>query len=264
MLRLRTLFPLLCLLSALFISPLAYARDGYDSVSWKNLVRTLVRFNAINLASPEFLKEYAIVTECDLYQAYYNDEFKWNRVLMAIKDSVEANKNSFPQNYDLDVRMQLDRYDFEDKRFRFTPKTALSKVNTFSLFEARNEECGYDQVVLLPRAFRAVIPSVLYLEGVPLSESEAQALLSRMKAANNADRSVYARYKFRIVYVEPLRRVQDISQTNAASSRREKASIAERNARLDAVLDSIEFYEDIDMTKLFYRYKPDGQKAKPL
>jgi hypothetical protein len=192
------------LLLALGASP-ALAGD-YVQASWPNVLRTMVRFNALDLEDQAIIDEYAIVTECDLYRAFFHDDFKWNQVRQAVRKSVEQNMATFPSTYSYEVKLQLDRYDFDTQLYKFTDKSAIRNVNAFMIYSVEGIPCGSTDVKIMPRNYRAVLASPVYLDGIPLPEKDAKTLLKMMTENKNLDRIVYAKFNLRIVYVEPMRR----------------------------------------------------------
>jgi hypothetical protein len=220
------------------------------------MVRTMVRMNALDLSDQRLLDEYAIITECELYKAFFHDDFKWNQVRSALKDSIRTSIATFPMNYHYDLKMQLDRYDFATKFFRFTKKSLLNNINTFVLYSVEGTGCGMAEVQYIPRTYRAVVSSPLYLEGLPLTDKDARDLLARMDKDENISRIIYARFNLRTVYVEPLRKTagrnpEGVDDKYVQSRVPEKSTV-----RLDVHLDSIGFYEDPQMTRLIYMYQP--------
>jgi hypothetical protein len=241
---------------ALALSPLTARASDYVDPTWDNLTKSLVRFNAINLSELPIIDEYAIITECDLFKAFYYDDFKWNQVRQAVRDSVKNNVGSFPMHYHYDVKLQLDHYDFESKVYRFTGKSALLNVNTFVLFQVLGTGCGIGNIKFLPRVFRAVLASPLYLEGLPLNEADAKALFEQMKESDNSDHLIFARFNLSILYIDPLRKstsrfgavtVNHYAQSNAPQP---------ETVRFDVRLDSIDFYADNTLAHLVYQYEP--------
>lgn len=234
----------------------AHAAD-YIKPGWPDLVRTLIRFNALNVGDDTLLDEYAMIAECDLYKGFFSDDFKWNQVRAALRQSIRQNVATYPTSYYYETSLQLDRYDFHDKLYRFTPKSTIHNVNAFLIYGADGRmECGAGTVKNIPKIYRAVLDTPIYFEGLPLAQSDAEALLKQMEAEKNNDRVIYARFNLRIVYVSPLRRELKPGEaaTNAVYTQGEKSGMD--GMRLDAHLDSIEFYGDEAMTKLIYRYQP--------
>lgn len=230
----------------------AHAED-YAKPDWTNLLRTLVRFNALNINDDTTLDEYAAVSECDLYKVLYKDDFKWNKVRAAIRESIGQNLSTFPTSYAYQTELQLDRYDFQDKLFRLTAKTTLHNVNTFRIYKVEGESCDNVKTKLIPTAFRAVLDTPVFFDGLPLSQPDAEALLQQMKLDKNSDRVVNAVFKMRVIYIAPthLSHVPGDSRGYTQNGNDE-----ERTIRLDVRLDSIEFYEDKALTRLIYKLQP--------
>jgi len=67
----------------------ARAQEEYATPTWANLVRTLVRFGALDLTDQNLLDEYALVAECDMYREYYPNDFRWDAVRKIIRKSVQ-------------------------------------------------------------------------------------------------------------------------------------------------------------------------------
>src|SRR6185503_12208850 len=114
---------------ALFVTCLLVAlpaRAGtYTTITFSNLVKTMVRFNALSLKDDDLLEEYAMITDCDLFKYFYPDDFKWNQVKAAIRESVNMNVATFPTEYQYDTKVQLARYDFRLKSFRFSDRATI-------------------------------------------------------------------------------------------------------------------------------------------
>lgn len=244
------IFPLL-LFCCLFAFP-ALAED-YAKPTWPNLLQTLVRFNAINIDDDNVLDEYGAVTECDLYKADYRDDFKWNKVRTALRDDIRQKITTFPTSYSYRAELQLDRYDFQEKLFRLTAKTTLQNINALSIYKVVGNPCEGVSIKLLPSAFRVVLDMPLFFEGIPLGQKDAEALLQQMKDDKNSDRIVSAIFNMRIVYIEPMHMAKG---SDASSIYVQGSGSDDRSVRLDARLDSVEFYEDAALTKLIYRLQP--------
>lgn len=242
---------LIILFLVLLLASPAQAEE-YAKPGWGNLLRTLIRFNALSMNDDNVLDEYAAITECDLYKTLYHDDFRWNKARAAIRESIRMNDATFPTSYVYQTELQLDRYDFQEKLFRFTSKTTIRNVNTFRIYKVEGQPCEGANIKLVPSTFRVVIETPLYFEGIPLGEKDAEALLQQMKDDGNTDRVITAHFNMRVVYVDPLRmshenEIKGYVQSNAAD---------DHTARLDVRLDSVDFYEDQAMTKLIYKLQP--------
>ena len=163
--------------------------DDYAKPTWANLVRTMVKFDAFDTTDDALLDEYIIITECPLYQSFYADDFKWNEVRAAVRKSIQSPGADFPSAYGYLTKLQLDRYDFTTKIFRFTDASAVHNVNAFLLYETEGAECGKAKPKNLPRAFRAVLDKPVSIPGLAMPPEQAKALLDQMKAEGNGGRA---------------------------------------------------------------------------
>ena len=163
----RLLFLFLALFMFSFLGNNAHA-ESYADGNWPNLLHTMIRFKALDLSDPALLDEYGIVTECNLYQTFYKNDFKWQQVRQALQESIKINQDSYPTKYHYDLKMQLDRYDFSTKLFRFSNKSTISGINSFVLYAVEGSGCDGADVKYLPRKFRAMLQAPLTLEGIPL------------------------------------------------------------------------------------------------
>jgi len=241
-----------CLAALFLLMTFPVHAQDYAKADWPSLAKTLVRFGAIKLSDDHVLDEYAAITECDLYKAFYHDDFKWNQVRAAIKEDARDHIALFPTGYTYVTDLQLDRYDFQKSLFRFTAKSKLYNVNTFIIYSVEGTPCPDAAISAIPRTYRVVLDTPFSLEGLPLASKDGEALLQQMKDSNNDSRTIRARFNLHVVYVAPL--YKDVH----AGSVKDQAQAGEEkgNMRLDARLDSVDFFEDQDMTKLIYKFQP--------
>ena len=243
---------IVCLLAA----QSARADAEYADPSWATLMQTMVRFGAVDLDDPTLMDEYAIITQCDLYKAFYHDDFKWNQVRKAVKQSVSGHIAEFPMKYHFDIRLQLERYDFKGHTFKLTEKTSLQNVNTIVMFDVIGTSCGAADVSFVPRTYRAVFAAPLYITSLPIAEKDAQVMLKRMDDAGNKERFIYARFNMRAVYIEPLRKSTTKVGQDLIVKYMQSNMPKVQSARIDMRLDSLDFYDDPAMKNLVYEFQP--------
>jgi len=248
--RLRFILVLLGLLA--FTSP-ALA-DDYAAPTLDNLARALVRFGAIDIQDNALLDDYAKITDCELVKYFYDNDFRWNQVRGMIRESIGVNVGSFPTGIKYDTKLQLDRYDFDQKLYRLTERSTVHNVNSFILFQTEKKTCAGYPVKHMPIYFRAVLDVPVTVPGLPLAEKDADALFKRFRDAGNDDHIVYTRFNLRIAYIEPLRKTQMLGEV-AKYSQSSNSSGSDHAMRFDVRLESIDFFEDPEMTKLIYGYK---------
>jgi hypothetical protein len=227
--------------------------DNYVDPTFADIVRTLVRFNAIDLQDDDLIDEYAMVTDCNLFTHFYPNDFKWNEVRAAIRKSVSLNIATFPTRYHFDIKIQLDRYDFKQKNFRFTDSSAIHNVNPFLFVSKPDYKCGKNLLKYLPTDYHAVLDAPVSITGLPFAESDADPLLHRMDASGNTNHAIYARFRLRVTDAEFLHRVNPPDGKPYYAQNNQKSG---HNMLLGVHLDVVDFYEDENMTKLIYSYKP--------
>jgi len=221
------------------------------------MLKTMVRFNALDITDKNILDEYAIITECDLYTAFYKNDFKWNQVRQAILKSVKNGVALFPTSYYFDTTVKLDRYDFENKIFLFAKSTSLNNINAFSLYSVKGDVCGSSAIKYVPKEYKAVLDAPVVLNGLALSEKDAKELLKRMEKDKNTERAIFARFNVSIVYIDALRKSITTSKGDSPSKIQYEQTgkgTSKTSVRMDARLDSIQFYADPEMTQLIFQY----------
>jgi hypothetical protein len=241
------------ILALLLVGAWPAAAQDYAKPSYENLVQTLIRMGALNIADDSVIDDYAVITECKLLASFYKDDFKWNRIRQAIRQSIKQNVATYSSGYAYDAELQLDRYDFKEQSYKFRDRATVKNVNAFVLFSTEGRECADQKIKVLPSSFRAVLNEPIYFTGLPLTENDAKAMLARFDQSGNRDRIVYARFNLRIVFVPPLRSPENTPAGAVVPLQQEKTDGA---ARLDARLDGLEIYEDAERTKLIFNYQP--------
>jgi len=242
---------LFLLLAFLLAAAPAHA-DIYAQPTWDNLVHSLVRFGALELTDDVILDEYAAITDCDIYHAFHEQDFKWHEVRDAMRKSVEMNLTKYPGSYVYEDKLLLGRYDFKDQMYYFSEKNPLQKVNAFFMFRAAPLTCHETTIRFIPKAFRAILDESVSIPGLPLTQRSADALLRRMDANNNKERAIYVRFNLHINYIGKLSRNPNASDTSFV----QQGAPQNSPALLNAQVDTIDFFEDERHTKLLYSYQP--------
>ncbi len=234
------------------------AADDFAAPSLANLVKTLVRFGAIDVRRDEVINAYAKVVECDIYKKHYSDDFTWRKVQAALRESIKQDIETFPTSYRYDAVLELDRYDFKDKIFRFTEKTAQKSSNVFTVIAQTEDFCGAEKGPYLTGAYSFVLDEPVRLEGLPISEGDGKLLLNRMKEAQNKERQVFTRFYFYVAYIAPIvkKRADQVVAADDPFIPIVAQDVSGGVTNINARLDSIEYCEDKACTKLIYRYTP--------
>ena len=235
---------------SVFTSPATASEFVVPTVD--NILKILIRFGALNMGDDRILDNYAKITECKLYRHFYSDDFRWRDFRDAIRKSIKQNIGEYPTGIYYDAELQLDRYDFKQKIYKFREKSSLKGVDYFT-FVVKDNKCGSEEVRLFPTEYRVVLDQPLLISGIPLSENDAKTLLKRMKDNKNDLLLIYARFNFQIVFVDRLS--WNINNKNQETGPLHQSG-NKKQARLDANLASIDFFEDKAKTRLIYSYRP--------
>lgn len=229
----------------------AYYVGDFVKMTPNNFIDTLIRFGVIKISQDDVIDDYAKLNECEMFYEFYKNDFKWNAFRKALRKSIVRNAASFPMAYYYDNVVQLDRYDFKKKMFRFTEKTTPSNVNLFSM-QLQDTACDASGFSVLPSWYGIVLDDPLTIYGLSLSEKDAKSLVDRMLANNNEDRIVYVRFKIRITQVPYVSRMEDKKGNTIGPMFQDGGSAGQ--IKIGGRMDSVEFFEDSERTKMIYLY----------
>lgn len=248
---------------AFFLALTASAQaEAYIKPALLPLLQTMIRLHAIDPQDDVLLDDYAQIYECPVYQAVFQDDFKWNEERGRLRKSITEHQETFPLSYFYDTKAQLDRYDFSKNLYRFTAKSAIEHINALMVYAVDGSICVHNGVVHLPLSFRAMLNTRVSVPGLPLGPKEAKGLLQRLNDDKNTDHLVYVRFKFHMTYAQPWRKDQTLEGKIISDNYMQTRTLGTRMAQMDAALDSIDVYEDTAMTRPIYHYVEDFQ-AKP-
>lgn len=238
---------------ALLASAPAKAEGDYADLSLSTIVKMFVRFGVLDIRKDDVIDFYGKVVECKIYSQYYLDDFKWQKVRAALRESVKQNIATFPTAFHYDAKLQLGKYDFKEKVYRFSEKTTQTNANVFRLMVDSSHFCTKDTPNILPTDYKFVLDQPIHMMGLPMSEENGAKLMARMKENDNKDLLIYTRFNMRVVFVPQLEAVGDFRGNKKGFVINPDMN---REIRVDAQLDSIEYFEDPEYKKMIYRFMP--------
>ncbi|MCL2474017.1 MAG: DUF4852 domain-containing protein [Alphaproteobacteria bacterium] len=228
----------------------------YFEISLQNVIDAMFKFNALDVEDRDIIQDYAFITECDLVRAFLPDDFKWEQVLDAVKVHIKANRENYPSRFKYHGTIKLGRYDVRSGIFYFSEDTTIDGINSIRLVTVNNDLiCEKEKLRVFPKIFRAVFPAYIHLEGLPMTDKEAKILVNRMDRVDNKKRVLFVTYNMSISYVVPFVKETDFFGSIKPRYIQGKNNSA-KDVRLNAKLDSIQFFEDPDRTRLLYTYNP--------
>lgn len=227
-------------LFVLFFSVLATQANAqaFAPLTYGNVLQSLVRFDALNLENDRILDDYAQVVDCDNFYKNYRDDFAKQARRVALRQDIKKNRMNFPDSYYFTSEMKLGEFDFKARIFALDKASQLNNVNSFALVKLNTrEKCVKGaRLTFLPDEIGVTIDQPVTIQGLPISEEKAKALVANMNAVKNYNRVIYARFSMLMVYAPPIT-TEMMTRYNA-----------------DAQLLSVEFFEDKQMTKPIWIY----------
>ena len=219
---------------ALLLTPLPAHAQVYAELSYGNILKTMLRFGALNLADNGVIADYLKLNECDQYMKKYRDDFALEDFRNAVRKSLPKQVAAFPDAYYFKSKMFLDKYDFATKAFRLGEQSKLRNTNSFYLAGMRQTEVCVTGETLkaVPTEVGAVLDQPVTLEALPITEDRAKKLIKDMNDAGNTERAIYARFSLLIVYAPPV-----------------TPDMLSNRYNMDAQLLTIEFFEDAEFTR---------------
>lgn len=226
----------------------------YQRPSLEALTRTMIRFNGTNTDLDPILDEYARVVHCDLYRRFYTNEFEWQRIRPAMRQSIEINREGFPLRYRYSGRVWLDQYDFEDEEFDLRNADDLRQLGVVWLLNGSEVPCAEDepgsvsgdQLSYLPQRFRVRLDQPISLQSIPMSPEFGRRLLGRLTAEGNDERVVWM--------------TMDISLTGWLD--KTGAGRGGATATFRGEVDRITYYADRGLQTPFYSFDPNEKASR--
>lgn len=255
---------LLFVVGVFVVLPQPVEAQEHAKPSMDNIVKTLIRMRALDISRDDVVDLYARVTNCKLYQENYRNDFEWEKIRSTLRKEIERNIAVFPVSYAYETKVQLERYNFDEKLYPFKGIGGQINVNTFSMEVTDRNYCSDEKNHWLPTIYQLVLDKPIKLPGLHLNEEEGSGLLQRMNDSGNAKHIVYMRVNLRVVFVAGLASRQEITDARRKQRFDKMAArkpvvlqeITGSTIQMDSRLESIDFYEDKDYKKLIYTFWP--------
>lgn len=226
--------------------------DDYVAPTETALVQTLLRFGALDINNDVIIDDYAKIVECDLYSTFKQDDFKWNKIREGLRNKIRSEAVTYPVNFHVKGYISLDRYDFNTRTFRISPTAPLIGVNAFRMMDSNGSYCGAI-VKAIPTSYIASLEGRISIPGFIMSEGDAQSLLARLNRSGNMKRQIVAKSNLKITNIPKVS--IDFANINAWYDTTSYVG-KRRQLIMDAKLDSVEFFEDQEMRRRIFVYRP--------
>ncbi len=173
MLFLRRFVFLFLVIGTLGSFPLPAHAQFFAEPTLVNLLRGLMRFQAVDIQQNQIIDFYARTADCDLFKKKFDNEFEWEKVRQATREGVRQSVGGFPTAFKYETTMQLDRYDFSRGIYPFFSKDRETRfdVNSFTVSAKDEPTCGRDSSrAPIPLEFKFVTGKTVKMDGLSLSE----------------------------------------------------------------------------------------------
>lgn len=216
--------------------------ESFAAPTFRELALTSLMLEAFDSSSNEVIDEYAKLMYCPLYKEKFKSDFEWNSIRQELGRKLQGKREYFRTHYEVYGTVYLGRYSFETQDFPFVRDTALVNVGSLtllSLIPRANLDirrlCGdREPSPIFPTTYLFMLQQPLTLDRLRMPMDEAEALLKRMDLMNNKERSLFIRFRVRLL-----------------GAGRMYARGANLNLLMRGELVSIDLFYDREMTKHF-------------
>ena len=217
--------------------------QNYTSVSYDNLARTLWAMNVHALDDDFMVDNFLRITECNLYNKFFMNEFEWEKIRDATRKYLMKYKEDFPRRYEYVQPLFLDRYDFALKGFSLMKDSAFHQSTRieFASNVYMKSKCGNEalrHVQGYPDSAILTTSRPFKLTFIRVNEALAKEYLSFVKGRYNDPkhgRPAYMRIRIRLDQHLP-----DVYIAQGV------------NSNYGGVIETIEIFADRDMMFKLY------------
>lgn len=102
-------------------------------LTMQNLAKLYWSLGMLDVNNPVHVDNFLKITECNLYEEFYHNEFEWREIRKAGMESLSVNIQKFPKLFHYIQPIIFENYDFEKQEF---PLHISSKLDQVYRFEA--------------------------------------------------------------------------------------------------------------------------------
>ena len=187
--------------------------EGYALTSMKELVKTIIGMEVLDINDIKIADEYARLVYCNIYRKSYSNDVEWNEIRKKIISDVMEKREYYRVMYEVHGIFKLGRYNFETQFFSISENLDYEKSavmrNVISIDLFLNQEytphCGINghPTFFMPNVvLKLNKPMTVDRFEVPMEKVEG--ILVRMKEAKNVKRTIYGRIRVRITGPLPI------------------------------------------------------------
>lgn len=235
--------PILGATSSLTKMPI-YQKKTYHETTYENLSKLYWAMGVHSLGDDNAIDGFLRINECDLFQKYYGDDFKWTEIRDATRKLIRRERQTYPTSFEIILPLAIGRYDIQKEAFLISDDTRFRGMTKISIDLARfDSECGKSLVMIngYPGSVIMFLNQPFTLTEVPVKPEiadlfihEATVMVGRSRA--NFERDAYLRVL-----------VTFSSYIGFASGMNGKTVVT-----MHAKIDAVEVFADASLTKPLY------------
>ncbi len=183
--------------------------EGYAAPDYREMIQTIIVLGTYDINKTDVLDEYTKLIECSAYKKLYTDDFAWNEVRKKVQQRVLNQKESYRIFYEYSGLIRLDEYNFSGQHFPLTRQTRFDNVGNMEVIttqmsnpvQCRTGDREHDKTLkpFFPTVIGLQLNTPLSMTRINMTPERAEALLTKLKARGVTDRSVFVRFRFRVV-----------------------------------------------------------------
>lgn len=155
----------------------------YVPASFRTLAQLTWRYGMHPITYDEAIDRYIKIINCPLYNAYYGNDFLWQRVREGIRNEIKNYSPNFPDRFEIRGGVELGRYDFKQSAFMLSDRYSLTNAGHVILptQDGYQNDCyiaGYRTI--FPVSMNVFAENPFTFEKIPVAPQEAKALLQRL------------------------------------------------------------------------------------
>jgi hypothetical protein len=177
----------------------------FSQMTYDNLYKLAWSYDAFSPDNTEALNTYLMITECNLYNKFFSNEFEWEKIKIATKDFLKKNKGNVSRYYEYVQPIYMGRYDYSLQGFPIVNSENFKgqKNLQFASYPSGLTSCGgYDiSSMTYPSTGVLSLSSPLNLSFVRVPLSLAQKYVewrTKQGMFDDERRQAYIRYRIRI------------------------------------------------------------------
>jgi hypothetical protein len=157
--------------------------DGYIETTFPNLVNAYWAVAKFDIDDDKAIDDYMMITNCDIYKQYFNNDFEWDKVRTAARQYLTTNAAKLPTRFEAMLPIQLDKYDPKSQQFKIRDKYQqhnLVRIDVITNVEGE-AVCDYKETIpLYPKNIVVLLNRPFSVKAFPVNPEVAELYLKEM------------------------------------------------------------------------------------